>query len=274
VIKIGNLLQRISKKIPDLDLKLKQVGMKETPEQFVKKILISSLYISFGILFSLWLFLFRIAPELSNALLLFSPVVFIVMFLYFLKTPDVMIVKKQREINSEIVFAGRFLIIELESGVPLYDAFKNVSRNYPIIGKYFTEITNKIDLGTQMEDALNEAVEFTPSANFRKILWQIINAQQTGADISTALKSVVDQITKEQLIEIKEYGRRLNPLAMFYMIIAVILPSIGITMFIILSTFLELTLELPVLISIAVFLGFMQFMFLAMIKSTRPSVEL
>jgi pilus assembly protein TadC len=125
-----------------------------------------------------------------------------------------------------------------------------------------------------MEDALNEAVEFTPSANFRKILWQIINAQQTGADISTALKSVVDQITKEQLIEIKEYGRRLNPLAMFYMIIAVILPSIGITMFIILSTFLELTLELPVLISIAVFLGFMQFMFLAMIKSTRPSVEL
>ncbi|MCK5140290.1 MAG: type II secretion system F family protein, partial [Thermodesulfovibrionia bacterium] len=108
----------------------------------------------------------------------------------------------------------------------------------------------------------------------RRILWQIINSQQTGADIGTSLKSVVNQVTQEQMINIKEYGRKLNPLAMFYMIIAVILPSIGITMFIILSTFLNLNLSLPILLFISFFLGFIQFMFLAMIKSSRPSGEL
>jgi flagellar protein FlaJ len=76
------------------------------------------------------------------------------------------------------------------------------------------------------------------------------------------------------MIEIKEYGRKLNPLAMFYMIIAVILPSIGITMLIVLSTFIDLALDLTILLTIAFFLSIMQVMFLAMIKSSRPAVEL
>jgi len=59
---------------------------------------------------------------------------------------------------------------------------------------------------------------------------------------------------------------------MFYMIIAVILPSIGITMFIVLSTFINLQLDLPILLAISGFLGFLQFMFLAIIKQSRPAV--
>jgi len=50
-----------------------------------------------------------------------------------------------------------------------------------------------------MEAALNDAIEFTPSQNLRKYLWQIVNSQHTGADISVSLKGVVNQITQEQL---------------------------------------------------------------------------
>jgi len=269
---INILLQKIAKIVPSLNLKLKQAGMKDTPEYFVKKTLIATGYMGGGVI----LFLFLVLAKLGFALqvLMIAPVILIIMFFYLLKIPDFKIIKKQKEISSEIVFAGRFMIIELESGVPLYDAFKNVSKNYETIGKYFSDITTKIDLGTQMEDTLNETVEFTPSADFRKILWQIINSQKTGADISQALKTVIEQITKEQMIEIQGYGKKLNPLAMFFMIIAVILPSIGITMLIVLSTFLELTLGLPVLLVIAGLLGFMQFMFVAIIKSSRPAVDL
>lgn len=267
------LIVRITKLMPSLSLKLKQADLKDTPEFFIKKTLMSSLYMAGGLMVFLFLVLSKLG-DFTKFLILATPIVFIVLFVYFLRVPDVKILKKQREVNSEIVFAGRFLIIELESGVPLYNAFQNVTKNYPTIGKYFNDIVTKIDLGTQMEDALNETIGFTPSANFRKILWQIINSQKTGADMNKSLKSVVDQITQEQLIEVKEYGRKLNPLAMFYMIIAVILPSIGITMFIILSSFLNLTLTLPLLVTISFMLGFMQFMFLAMIKSSRPAVDL
>lgn len=270
---IDGIIQRIAREVPQLVLKLKQADMSETPEEFIKKTFLSSFYMSSGLILFLWLVSSRFG-SFTLLLAMAYPILFIALYIYTWRVPDVKILRKQREINSEIVFAGRFLIIELESGVPLYDSFRNVAKNYKAIGKYFSEIITKIDLGTQMETALNEAIEFTPSANFRKILWQIVNSQQTGADISTALKSVVNQITKEQLIEVQEYGRKLNPLAMFYMIIAVILPSIGITMFVILATFLELNLELSVLLTVSFFLGFIQFMFLAMIKSSRPSVEL
>ncbi len=267
------MIDKIARSIPHLDLKLKQADMPDTKEYFVKKTLISALYMTAGIGIFLFLILAKLG-DFAHIIAISIPIIFFILFFYFLKVPDFKIIKKQKQINAEIIFAGRFLIIEIESGVPLYDAFRNVSKNYPAIGQYFNDIITKIDLGTQMEDALNEAVGFTPSPNFRKILWQIINSQKTGADIGQSLKSVVEQITKEQMIEVQEYGRKLNPLAMFYMIIAVILPSIGITMFIVLSSFLNLTLTLPLLITISFFLGFIQFMFLAMIKSSRPAVEL
>ncbi|MFH1682467.1 MAG: type II secretion system F family protein [Candidatus Woesearchaeota archaeon] len=270
---VSRIIPRISRAFPGLDVKLKLADISDSPEEFIKKTLMSSLIVAGGLVFFLWMVLARLG-NFGKFIFGSGPFVFLLLLFYFWRVPDAKIQKKQHDINSEIVFAGRFLIIELESGVPLYDAFKNLSKNYKIIGKYFAEIVTKIDLGTQMEDALNESVEFTPSPNFRKILWQIVNSQQTGADMSTALRSVVEQITKEQLIEVQEYGRKLNPMAMFYMIIAVILPSIGITMFVILATFMDLTLELSVLLIISFFLAFIQFMFYAMIKSSRPSVEL
>ena len=273
-LKIMDLvIQKIVQTMPTLDLKLKQADITDSPEYFVKKTLMSAGYMALGVGVFLFLVLAKLG-SFTKYILMATPIIFIILFVYFLRVPDVKVLKKQKAINSEIVFAGRFLIIELESGVPLYDAFKNIAKNYPEIGTYFNEIIVKIDFGTQMEDALNETIGFTPNANFRKILWQIINSQKTGADMSKSIKSVVEQITQEQLIEVKEYGRKLNPLAMFYMIIAVILPSIGITMFIVLSSFLNLTLTLPLLLTISGLLGFMQFMFLAMIKSSRPAVEL
>jgi flagellar protein FlaJ len=95
---------------------------------------------------------------------------------------------------------------------------------------------------------------------------------KTGSDISESLKAVVEQITREQIIEIQTYAKKLNPLAMFYMIIAVILPSLGITMLIVLSSFVSISLDLTILIAIAVMLGLLQLMFYAIIKSSRPAV--
>ena len=101
-------------------------------------------------------------------------------------------------------------------------------------------------------------------------MWQIMNSLRTGADVSVALESMVEQITKEQLIEMKTYEKKLNPMVMFYLMMAVILPSLGITMLSLLSTFLGINLGVGALIGIALFLVFIQFMFLNMIKSSRP----
>jgi archaeal flagellar protein FlaJ len=267
------IFRRIARSIPGLAIKLKEAGINQTPEDFVQKSAFTSFYITTGVTVFLGAVLAKIGPFVSIAAAMF-PIILFVMFMYLLKMPDMLIIKKEKEINKEIVFAGRFLIVELESGVPLYNAIKNVIKSYKILGKYFQEIIDDINMGTPIEDALNKAIEFTPSSDFRKMLWQMLNSIKTGSDITESLKSAIDQITKRQLIEIKKYGKKLNPLAMFYMMIAVIIPSIGTTMLIVLSTFVSLDISLSVLIILAVFLGFIQFMFVSIVRASRPAVNL
>lgn len=269
---LNTIFSRISKGVPGLKLKLKQAGMDEKSEDFVKKTFISAFYMTTGLVVTLFLVLAKF-NVLKGIAFVFVPIIFIVMFFYMFRLPDLKISKREKEVSKEIVFAGRFLIVELESGVPLYNAMVNLSKNFPIVGKYFKEITDKVDLGTSMEDALNEAVEFIPSNDLRKILWQIMNSIRTGADIAKSLYSVMDQVTKDQINEVNKYGKKLNPLAMFYMIIAVILPSLGVTMLIILSSFIKFQLSLTILIALSCFLGFIQFMFIALVKISRPAIE-
>lgn len=271
-VALNTLFQRLAKLFPMLKQKLKQAGMDSKPEDFVKKTFLSAFYMATLLVVLLFMLLAKL-NVFKGVLFLLVPLIFFVMFFYMIKLPDLIISRKEKEVSKEIVFAGRFIIIELESGVPLYNAMLNVSKNYEVIGKYFKEITDKVDLGTSMEDALNEAVEFVPSNDFRKILWQIINSMRTGSNISKSLYSVMEQITKDQVTEVNKYGKKLNPLAMFYMIIAVILPSLGITMLIIMSSFIKFQLSLTVLILLACLLGFMQFMFISMVKFSRPAIE-
>lgn len=263
----------IANNIPGLGLNLRQAGLMEKPEDFVKKIFFSAFYMTTGIMLLIFVILLKI-NVLKNLIFILFPIVFVVMFVYMLKMPDVIIMRKQREVNREIVFAGRFLLIELESGVPLYNSIVNVSKSYDIIGKHFKEIVDKVDFGTPMEEAITETIDETPSNHFRKLLWQILNSLKTGADISKSLSIVIDQITEEQIIEVREYGRKLNPIAMFYMILAVVMPSIGVIMLIILATFISFKIDLLLLLLIATLIGFVQFMFYSIIKAQRPAVEI
>ncbi len=243
------------------------------PEVFVQRAFLSACYLAAGII----IFLFFTLVTFSISIFILLPVFLIlvaILFMYMLKVPSARSLKKAKEIDKEIVFAGRFLQIELESGVPLFNALSTAAKSYKHIGKHLQEIVDKTELGTPIELALNQTIEITPSEKFRKVLWQIVNSLKTGADISRSLEATIDQISKEQLIEIKAYGHTLNPIAMFYMIAAIIVPSLGMAMLVILSTFIGFKLSLPILIVISLLIALIQLTFIAFIKMSRPAVEL
>jgi len=193
-------------------------------------------------------------------------------FMYMLKTPALTIAKKRREIDAEVLFAGRYLLIEFWSGVPVFDALKSVSKNYGTISDYFAEIVEMVEAGVPIEEAIDQAIELTPSPRLRKLLWQIVNSLRTGADISNSLEVILNQIEREQMIEVKGYGRKLNSLALFYMMIAVILPALGGIMLVVVSSFTGITVNLSVLLVVVAFLAFIQLMFISIIKTSRPAV--
>jgi archaeal flagellar protein FlaJ len=257
----------IAKKIPGLRLKLRQAGIFQEPEDYVKSTVGTCVMLSIGIFFIFFFF------TLSLWSILVVPFSLPMLFTYFVKFVDVKIAKIEKKIDEEIIFAGRFLIIGLESGVPIHKIFEDMEKNYEYVGYYFGEILNKVYLGTSMEDAVNETINYSPSPNLRRILWQVMNSLKTGTEVSNALNSVIEQIIREQAIAVQEYGKKLSPLAMFYMTISIIVPSLGITMLVILATFIGLKVTLPILIVLAILIAFVQFMFLSLIKSSRPSIS-
>ncbi|MBI2663723.1 type II secretion system F family protein [Candidatus Woesearchaeota archaeon] len=263
----------IARFFPGLEDKLVQAGILEKPEKFVRKSFFIAFYVTTFVIVGMSLVLIRLQTLKWFSAALF-PVLLLVLFFNFIKRPDVIIRRKQREFDREVVFAGKFLVIELQSGVPVYDAMKSVAHSYPIIGRNFREITNRVDIGTPVEDAINQSIDLTPSANFRKLLWQLYNSLKTGADLAPALKVNIDQIAADQIIQVREYGKKLNPMVMFYMVVAVIFPSIGIIMFIVFSGFLAISINLTILLLVAGFVGLVQVLFLLFIRSQRPAVGL
>ncbi|HIH32205.1 TPA: type II secretion system F family protein [Candidatus Woesearchaeota archaeon] len=261
------LYKTIAKRYPELKAVLMRANMAMNPEEYVKETVFSAVFASLALVFIIFMF------TKSFYVFLFFPILVVVLFFYMVNRAYFRIKKLEKMIAREVVFAGRFLIIELESGIPLYNTFENIGFNYRYVGIYFSDIVEKVRLGTSIDDAINDTIEICPSDNLRKLLWQVLNSINTGANIGSALNSVLENIVREQNIAMKEFGNKLNPMAMFYMMIAVIIPSLGVTMLIVFSSFMNIHISLLILIILALAIGFMQFMFLMMIKNSRPNVD-
>jgi pilus assembly protein TadC len=262
------LFKALASKLPELRTTLRLARLPDTPEQYLRKIAT----ISFMLAFALTLIAFGFTK--SPLAILALPLIFVGAAAYTYRYAEYKVKKQASLINQELVYATRYLIIQLESGIPLYATFENLARSYKHVGKPFAEINEKMNLGTPLTDALNETIENCPSDELRKVFWQILNSLRIGSEVTGAVQNVLDQVVREQKIAVIEYGRKLNPLAMMYMMIAIIVPSLGTTMLVVMATFIGFELNMTILLILAGLLLFVQFMFLAIIRSSRPAVEL
>ena len=260
-------------RMPDMKDKLRSAGIYKKPDEFIKESLGSSLGVSFflTIMMTFFFLKFGINP-------LFAIVFFIVMFLglytLFLKRVDAAISRREKEIDRDVLFAGRFLLVKLNSGKPLINAIVDASKSYGVATAFFKEIVDDIELGTPMEEALQNAYRVTPSKRFKKILFQINNAIKIGVDVSAPLEAILDEIAQEQLTEIQRYGKKLSSLTMFYMLAAIVVPSLGITLFSVVAGMISIKVDLQMFLVILFFIMLIQVMFLSIFKSVRPNLNI
>ena len=247
--------------------------MPYTPIQYVGKNL--KLTFVYALLFT-YLFFF-ILKKAKLPLPLLAPIFVILYFLLFeysLLNIKAKIRKREREIDMEVLFVGRYLLVKLYSGRPLLNALIETSSSRGIASKYIKEIVDDIGTGSTIEDALSNAMIYSPSDKLRKILFHINNALQLGIDVTKPLESVLQEITKEEQLEINKCGKKLNMMVIFYMLAAIILPSLGTAMFIVISSFLNFAIDLKGLLVFIFFIVVLQFVFITLFKSIRPMVNL
>lgn len=196
-------------------------------------------------------------------------------FLFLMNTLEVYIKRQEKLLNRDVLFIGRYLLIKLQSGVPFYQALIDASHgNFGIASKYMREIVDDIELGTPIEQALSTAADLSPSNEFRQILWQINTALRSGVDVTSTLRSILNEIAGAQILEVERYGKKLSSLSLFYMLLAIIVPSLGLTLFVSFSSFLGLKLAFIHLIIVVFAMMFVQFMFMSMFRSIRPQINL
>jgi len=203
---------------------------------------------------------------------LFTFVVGLASFFTIIFYPRILSGKRKKLVENQLIPAVRQILIELKSGVPLFNAMTSAANGYGEVSVEFRKIVNKINSGVPEIDALSEATRTNPSMQFRKVLWQIQNALKVGSDVGDSLESILDELMKEKIDDIHRYGQELSPWAMLYMMFAVVVPSLGVTMIIVISSFLGI--EIPTIIFPAVlaFLIGFQLFFMSFISSRRPLV--
>ena len=194
-------------------------------------------------------------------------------FMTVLTYPKILSVRRTRSLEGQLVPALRQLLIEIRSGVPLFQALTSVSQDYGEVSVEFRKMINEMNAGVSQSDALADAARRIPSFRFRRVLWQINNALKVGSDLGMALGSMLDELTHERIDDIRRYGQELNPWVMLYMIAAVVIPSLGITMLIIVLSFLNIPVPKMAFPGILVLLLLFQVFFISFVKSRRPSVE-
>ncbi len=268
----GSVTDRFLHYFPDINKKIQLAGLDIIPSKFLEQLFFSTILLSVALLL-LTSIIFSILNinmiYIIPLIVIYPPLLFYYLMLYL----DVAVLKKKRLLDAELVFVVRHIVIALRSGMPLFDTLVGVSTSYGAVGKEFNKIVEKVTLGVPLSQALREAAQNSSSRDFTRVLMQITNALSTGADVADSLETVLQQISKDQIIEIKSYGQKLTPLVMFFMIFGIILPSLGVAFAVILFSFIGggmLGLSSYLLLLVFMFILVVQFLFLSMVESSKP----
>jgi flagellar protein FlaJ len=274
-------IKKIINKQKDLELSMREQNIKGTPYTFIQKIM----YISIGIAVAMAIVIPILFYELTilDTAVTVSPLIGIMLGLvgaiagYMVIFNNLILypVKKARnsgkEIEKDVLFAARDMIIAMRSGMPLYNAIVTVSTGYGTASREFGKIVETVQLGTPIENAIDSVCLKSKSPTFNRIMLQSSTSIKAGADVIGALQEAIDEVSQERVIELRRYGQRLNALAMFYMLFGIIFPSMGIAVATIMTTFISIiTINNTTLAMVFVGIVILQFVFLNMIRSARP----
>ncbi len=271
----------VAQRMPDLKQKLRMADMNDDPVAFLEKTLRATLLLSACLLVLVYMFTYQsILDNLAKnvvmaALMVIAPLALVpfLSFFYLMLYPEASLIRRQKELDYEIVFAARHICIALKSGMPLFDTFVGASTGYGIVSREFSKIVDKVVLGMPMTQAIRDITQNNPSKYFNRIMMQIANSVSSGADVGSSLEGVLDQISKEQLIALREYSQKLTPIVMFYMVFGIIVPSLGIVLATVVFSAIsggKFGFSSGLLVIAFLLIAVIQFLFLGFVDSARP----
>ncbi|MBD3260142.1 MAG: hypothetical protein GF334_00405, partial [Candidatus Altiarchaeales archaeon] len=260
---------------PHLEWDLKRSGFTINVAQY----LAVSIYVTVAVLIMTLLatvvpFMLTGAIEKAYPGMVFCLIMTVLALVYMVFLPKLKINQRGRLIDRDLEYVLKDIQIQLTAGVPLFDTFVNIARGeYGECSIISKGIIREVEAGKAMGDVLDDVGMWSPSEFLRKSLWQIVNALRSGSDVAEALEVISKEIRLDKENRIKSYSKELNLWGLIYMMVAVILPSMGVTLMVILSSFFgEGIITEQRFWLILFFLMVFQVLFISFVNQKRPII--
>ena len=237
---IQKIVRVLVKRSPQLKLKLKMANLEQTPFQYVFQTLTLTFLTYFFCVFFLVLVLRQnilyLAVGITGTTLLISAI-----YMFWFRYVDTKIKKLSRELDNDLVFVSEYFLILLESGFPLGNIIERISKLKRPGGEFFKRIYLEFLIGTNLEKSIDNAISYAPNYEMKVLLKKIKDNLELGADLERVLQIFIKDSSEKKSVENREYAKKLNPLITIYLLLGVVLPSLGTTFFILGATFLDIT---------------------------------
>jgi flagellar protein FlaJ len=233
--------RRMEKFFPSMESKLELAHIRTRVENYFGAVILSAFVyaVIFGVILGV---IGYFAPAFGGARGLIqlgivgSLVSFLGAFLLHLIYPGIMAQQYSTGIDTGLAFAIKSLLIQVNSGVSLYDSMTNVAKSgYGKISEEFEKVVQEINAGMTEATALERLALRTESTFLKKMVWQLVTSIRAGSSVNAALESIMETLTEYQSRNIKNYAAELNMWILLYLLVAAALPTIGITFMVILS---------------------------------------
>jgi Flp pilus assembly protein TadB len=225
-----SLAERLYCFFPRLDTDLSESNTNiDALEYMSKSLYISSL--SSLIVFVTTTFAMQLSRNSGLEVVIASTVCTFTFTLFFkLKQPHQSRITRAKRIEKSLIFGLHALNVEMSSGVKFMDAVKNVSQaGYGEFSKELRLIlleSQKTDINT----ALMWSSKRVPSKIYQRLIWQLLNSIETGADVKGNIRSIIDDLRRRQEEEAKRYGKTLEKSMVFYIMGAIVLPALSVVL--------------------------------------------
>lgn len=270
---------RLNHFFPGLQLDLERAGIKTNAQKYLTASVFSAAM--YGILsFSFFYLLFFLRDTLIINVNTFTSVglgvVFSILF-FFLHViyPGIIANKYAAGIDQSLMFALKSMLIQVTSGVSLFNAMVNVSKsNYGTVSAEFGDVVKEISSGVSETKALEKLALRTKSEYLKKTSWQLLTSLRSGASLKGALATVVSSLNNQHMRAIKDYAAELNLWILLYLLLAAAIPTMGVTFLVIMSAMAGLNIGPESVIAIIVGAGLMQIVLIGFVKTRIPKVYL
>ncbi|MCX8205707.1 MAG: type II secretion system F family protein [Candidatus Micrarchaeota archaeon] len=262
--------------MPGVAYDLKAIGYDIDAEEYSFAAFVSALV--WGLLFGVVTYVvlqIRGLEAQQQLMLSLATFLFFTMFAFILHMsyPSIIAKKQAEKTDKELIYALRDMLAQVKSGMPFYVALSNIAKSdYGNVSKELSVAVKSISAGESEKRALERVILNTKSDYLKRTIWQVLVAIESGASMSAALRSALDTLMNYQMQAIKNYASELNFAILFYMFFAAVLPSIGITLLVLLISFTSANITQEIFFIVVIISLVVQMAIIGFIKSERPSL--